>query len=68
MDGCNGCFKDYSGWMKCQKNKKTPIDPFVSLMDVLAVLRITLGGWMDVMAVLRITVDGLQWLDEMSKK
>ena len=31
MDGCNGRFKDYSGWMNCQKIKNN--DPFVSLMD-----------------------------------
>ena len=41
MDGCNGRFQDYSGWMKSLKN-----DGSFVWMDVMAILRITMGGWM----------------------
>ena len=54
----DGRFKDYSGWMKCQKNLMALLYlRWVRWMDVMAVLRLTMGGWIDVMAVLR-TVDG----------
>ena len=33
MDGCNGRFRDYSGWIKSQKNKKIVVLLYLRWID-----------------------------------
>ena len=47
MDGCNGRFKDYSGWMKCQKKFNGPFLSQMGEMDGCNGCFEAYYGWMD---------------------